>query len=255
GGETVHGGHPHVHQHHVHRVGGEQPERLGAIAGLEDHVHVRLGVDHQREPGPDELLVVHQGDPVLCGGGGRVCGHGRCGSSCSGLLGGWPGSVCHPGAGPDPAAGDVSGEVGGAVGGPAEAPGVVSGWPGPPGPTVFGGRSGCGCNGGVAGPPGTGPVCPGAGACGAPAGIGISARTRYPPPVLGPAASVPPSIVARSRIPSSPCPAPSELAAAPRPSSSTCSTRLPGVHCTSAVALAPGPACLRMFVSDSWAIR
>src|SRR5699024_295255 len=172
-----------------------------------------------------------------------------------------------PGAGPGPAEEDVSGEVGAVVGGPAALRGVDGGWPGPPGPTVFGGRSGCGCNGGVTGPgaggggwagplcPDPGALCPDPGACGTPAGTGISARTRYPPPVRGPAVSVPPSMVARSRMPSSPWPAPSEPAAAPRPSSSTCSTRLPGAHCTSTVALAPGPACLRMFVNDSCAIR
>ena len=52
-------------------------------------------------------------------------------------------------------------------------------------------------------------------------GVGSWARTRKPPPGRGPALTVPPNIVARSRMPSSPWPRPSESADAPRPSSLT----------------------------------
>ena len=77
GSETVHHRHPDIHQHHVHRMGGQQPQCLRAITGLEDHFHIRLGVDHQSEAGSDQLLVVHQGDSDRTVGGRCFGGHRR----------------------------------------------------------------------------------------------------------------------------------------------------------------------------------
>src|SRR5690625_4146933 len=165
GGEAVHVRHPHVHEHDVDVVGAKQPDRLGAVAGFEHHFHVWLGVDHQGEPGADQLLVVDDRHADRA--------HNRKG-------------YCRPG-----------------------------------------------------------PLL----------GSGMWHRTRNPPPGLGPAARVPPSIAARSRMPTRPCPAPSDVAAAPRPSSSTEMVSPSVFHSVVTIAAASGPPCLRMFVSDSCTIR
>ena len=77
-----------------------------------------------------------------------------------------------------------------------------------------------------------------------PGGVGSWARTRKPPPGRGPALTVPANIVARSRMPSSPWPSPSESADAPRPSSLTSSTIASGSHCTSTETSGSGPGVL-----------
>jgi len=56
-------------------------------------------------------------------------------------------------------------------------------------------------------------------------------------------------------MPSSPCPAPSLVAAAPRPVSSTWIEMRCGAHWSITVALAEGPPCLSTFVSASWQMR
>src|SRR5690606_2757731 len=61
--DAVHPRHAYVHQHDV-RAGHRQTlERLGAVAGLADDLHVVLAVDQHRETCADHLLVVDQEDP------------------------------------------------------------------------------------------------------------------------------------------------------------------------------------------------
>ncbi len=83
---------------------------------------------------------------------------------------------------------------------------------------------------------------------------GSLARTTYPPPRFGPAVSVPPKIVARSRMPSMPPPVPSPDAA-PRPSSLIGDLTASSSHRSWTNAVTLGPACLRTFVRPSWAMR
>ncbi|CAM5367528.1 hypothetical protein SDIAM26S_02855 [Streptomyces diastaticus subsp. diastaticus] len=52
--------HPHVHQHHVDGGGPQHLDRLGAVARLPDHLHVRLGREHHAEAGAQKRLVVHE---------------------------------------------------------------------------------------------------------------------------------------------------------------------------------------------------
>src|SRR5690606_4090390 len=86
-------------------------------------------------------------------------------------------------------------------------------------------------------------------------GRGRVRRTRNPPPGRGPETRVPPNIAARSDMPSRPWPAPSDVAAAPRPSSDTSRTTLAAFHCCRTVTVGSGPACLSTLVRDSWHTR
>ena len=74
------------------RVGAGQPHRLGAVAGLADHLDVGLGVEQRPEPGPHQRLVVGQQHPDHARSSAvptpaappRACGHGC--SSRTGIL-------------------------------------------------------------------------------------------------------------------------------------------------------------------------
>src|ERR1017187_4610124 len=61
--QTVHSGHPDVHQHDVGARTAGQVHRLGAVDRLADHLKVIGGVDQHVEPGPDQGLVIGQQDP------------------------------------------------------------------------------------------------------------------------------------------------------------------------------------------------
>ena len=44
------------------RVCADDLDGLRAVAGLADHLDVRLAAEYQPEPGPDQFLIVHQDD-------------------------------------------------------------------------------------------------------------------------------------------------------------------------------------------------
>jgi hypothetical protein len=63
GGHPVQGGHAQVDQGDVGPDPGDQGQRLQAVAGLADHLQVRLGGDHATEPVPDHRMVVGDQQP------------------------------------------------------------------------------------------------------------------------------------------------------------------------------------------------
>ncbi|GIH25855.1 hypothetical protein Aph01nite_41650 [Acrocarpospora phusangensis] len=61
--DTVLDRHAHVHQDHVRLQAPGLGDRLHAVGGLTDDLHVRLRVQNQAEPGPEEVLVVGDEHP------------------------------------------------------------------------------------------------------------------------------------------------------------------------------------------------
>ena len=73
--------HRHPDVHHARRRpacrrAAAQPQRLGAVAGLADHLHVRLGGQDHPEPGPHQRLVVDDHHPDASCRGHRRAGAG-----------------------------------------------------------------------------------------------------------------------------------------------------------------------------------
>src|SRR5699024_6343387 len=115
------------------------------------------------------------------------------------------------------------------------------------------GRAGAGWDV-VAGGAGCGAAAGGGGAWSV-AGRGTVARTRYPREGRGPAWRRPPNRDILSCIPVRPWPWPSEAGSVPCPSSMTSTVSWCASRRIRTSAAAPGPACLRTLVRDSWTRR
>ena len=68
-GDAVHARHPDVHQHDVGRVGVERRRHLVAVARLADDPQAVRAVEHHREAGPHQRVVVDDQDPDHAGHG------------------------------------------------------------------------------------------------------------------------------------------------------------------------------------------
>jgi hypothetical protein len=72
--------HPRVHHHDIGRVRAGELDGGKPVAGLADHRHVRLSVQHHPESGPDQFLVVDENDPDAHA---AVPGRSACSSRCT----------------------------------------------------------------------------------------------------------------------------------------------------------------------------
>src|SRR5690606_35071376 len=84
GGDTVHPGHPYVHQHHIGSQGAGLGECDRSVGRLAHHVDIAGGVQDHAQPGPDRRVIVgeehpdHSGSPTgsaVAVNGSRACTH------------------------------------------------------------------------------------------------------------------------------------------------------------------------------------
>jgi hypothetical protein len=58
--QSAHAGHRQIHDDDVHVLEAAPLDRLGAVAGLRNHLEIRLTIDQEPQPLSDRLMIFHQ---------------------------------------------------------------------------------------------------------------------------------------------------------------------------------------------------